>query len=110
VRFSKEIKGVTFATHNFLLEKVQHSKPNFKEVTLKILLTMLQKEQGSVLFPELLKRFRIKNTKVANFSLIVVNEVFKTRTAIDDLNLKNVFRSIQETLAHQNKDLRQLSY
>lgn len=41
VRFSKEIKGVTFATHNFLLEKVQHIKPNFKEVTLKILLTML---------------------------------------------------------------------
>ena len=62
------------------------------------------------MFPELLKRFRIKNTKVAHFALIVVTEVFKTRTGIDDLNLKNVFRSIQETLAHQNKELRTLSY
>jgi len=44
VRFADDIKSVTFACHNFLLEKVQHNKANFKEITLKILLTMLQKD------------------------------------------------------------------
>jgi len=34
VRFAKDIKAVTFSTHNFLLEKVQHNKSNFREITL----------------------------------------------------------------------------
>ena len=41
VRFASDIKAVTFSVHNYLLEKVQHNKANFREITLKILLTML---------------------------------------------------------------------
>lgn len=44
VKYALEIKSVTFATHHYLLEKVQTTKPNFKEITLKILLTMLQRD------------------------------------------------------------------
>ena len=100
VRFSLEIKAVTFACHNFLLEKVQTNKPNFKDVTLKILLCMLKRDQGPMLFPELLKRFRSKNPKSASFCMAVLREAFKTKTAIEDLNLKTVFRSIQDNLSH----------
>ena len=44
VRFATAIKSVTFASHNYLLEKVQTNKPNFKDITLKILLTMLRRD------------------------------------------------------------------
>lgn len=33
VRLNKDIKGVTFACHSYLLDKIQHNKPNLKEVT-----------------------------------------------------------------------------
>lgn len=42
VKFATSIKSVSFATHNQLLEKLQTNKPNFKEISTKILLTMLR--------------------------------------------------------------------
>ena len=39
----------------------------------------------------------------------VVDEAFKSETAVDDMNLKTVFRKIQENLSHQNKEARELS-
>lgn len=44
VRFASDIKAVTHATHNFLLEKVQTNKPNFRDITLKILIGMLRRD------------------------------------------------------------------
>jgi hypothetical protein len=38
VRFAPDIKHVTFSCHNFLLEKVNTTKPAFRDVTLKIIL------------------------------------------------------------------------
>jgi hypothetical protein len=38
--------------------------------------------------------------------MYVITETFKTRTALEDLNLKTVFRSNQEILNHSNKELR----
>lgn len=38
VRFASDIKHVTFSCHNFLLEKVNTTKPAFRDVTLKIIL------------------------------------------------------------------------
>jgi hypothetical protein len=55
---------------------------------------MLQKDQGPCIFPELLKRFRSKSMRNAIFALFVISEVFKTKTALDDLNLKTVFKAI----------------
>jgi hypothetical protein len=37
-KYSQSIKAVSFATHNQLLEKLQTNKPNFKEISTKILL------------------------------------------------------------------------
>ena len=94
VRFATSIKSVSFATHNLLLEKLQTNKPNFKEITTKILLTMLRREQTSMIYPELIKRFKNKNSKTAIFALYVVNEAFKCNTGVEDMNLKATFKAI----------------
>ena len=44
LRFATSIKSVSFATQHTLLEKIQTSKPNFKEITCKILLTMIRRD------------------------------------------------------------------
>ena len=100
VRFGYDIKAVAFATHNHLLEKIQTNKPNFKDITNKILLTMLRRGQGQMLFPELFKRFTSRTMKVAVFSMFVVDEAFKQNIAVEEMNLKTIFRKVQENLSH----------
>ena len=70
---------------------------------------MLRRGQAPFICPELLKRFQSGQIKVAIFAMHVVDEAFKTETAVDDINLKTVFRKIQENLSHQNKEARGLS-
>ena len=97
VRFADDIKAITFASHNYLIEKVQTNKPNFREITLKILIGMLRRDQGaSCLYPELQKRFRSKNSKCAHFCMLAVIEAFKTKeqNIIQDMNLRQIFKSI----------------
>jgi len=53
---------------------------------------MIRRDQATLIFPELIKRFRNKNSRTALFTLHVVNEAFKNNTAVEDVNLKNVFR------------------
>ena len=94
LRFGKSIKSVSFAIIHTLLEKIQTNKPNFKEITCKILLTMLRRDQASVIYPELIKRFKNKNAKAAYFALFVVNEALKTNTTVEEINLKATFKAI----------------
>ena len=61
---------------------------------------MLRRGQGQMLFPELFKRFTSRTTKVAVFSMFVVDEAFKTNTAVEEMNLKTIFRKVQENLSH----------
>ena len=44
VRLALEIKAVTFATHNFLLEKVPTHKPKERDACLKIFLVMIERD------------------------------------------------------------------
>jgi hypothetical protein len=60
--------------HVILLEKIQHNKPNLREITLKILLTMLKRDKSQILAPELFRRFKNTNIKIALFSMEVVVE------------------------------------
>jgi hypothetical protein len=86
VKFATSIKAVSFATHNTLLEKLQTNKPNLKEISTKILLTMLRRDQASFLFPELIKRFKSKNSRTSLFALHVINEAFKSNTAVEEIH------------------------
>ena len=92
VKYAPDIRSVIFVVHSTLLEKVQHNKPNFRELTMKILLAILKKDKAQSLLPELLKRFKNKNTKIATFSIEVVVEALKTSILIDESALKALFK------------------
>ncbi len=46
VKLALDIKSVTIASHNYLLENTPTFKANFKEICLKILLAMLERGQA----------------------------------------------------------------
>ena len=58
VKLSLDIKSATFASHNYLLEKAPTHKANFRDICLKIVLLMIEREQASFLYPELIKRIK----------------------------------------------------
>ena len=58
VRLALEIKAVTFAAHNYLLEKAPTHKANCREICTKILLAMIERDQATFLYPELVKRMK----------------------------------------------------
>lgn len=72
VKFCNDIKSIIFQVHSILLEKIHHNKPNFKEITIKIILCILKKDKGYQILGEILKRFKSKNTKVALFSTEII--------------------------------------
>jgi len=109
VKLALDIKAVTFASHNYLLEKAPTHKANFKEICTKILLAMLERGEGSYLYPELIKRMKSNQPKIVCFTSHVINEAFKAEVSLDDINLKNVFRMIQDNLSQKNKELRDLA-
>ena len=77
VKLALDIKSVTFAAHNYLLEKAPTHKSNFRDICLKIVLIMIERDQASFLYPELIKRLKSGQTKIASFSSLVINEAFK---------------------------------
>lgn len=76
---------------------------------MKILLAMIKKDKPQSLLPELLKRFKNKNTKIATFSNEVVVEALKSSSLIDEQALRTIFKATQENLGHSNKELRDIS-
>lgn len=54
------------------------------------------------MFPELLKRFKSPNPKVATFCMSVVMEAVRSKdyTLEKDVNLKALFKAIQPGLTH----------
>ena len=58
VKLSLDIKSVTFASHNYLLEKAPTHKANFRDICTKILLVMIERSQATFLYPELIKRMK----------------------------------------------------
>ena len=106
VKLGKDIKSVTFACHSYLLDKIQHNKPNLKDITQRILQTMLKR--GENIIPEILKRFRSKNSKAICFYLgILLQAINESSVSVQDINLKMVFKSTHELLGHQNKEIRE---
>lgn len=77
MRFSPEIRAVSFQVHSILLDKVQLNKPTFKEITMKILMCILRRDRATSVLPELLRRFKNKNSKVATFAMEVILEALK---------------------------------
>lgn len=108
VKHSKDIKSVTFACHSYLLDKIQHNKPNFKDITQRILQQMLMKNSTQQnIVPELLKRFKSKNRGALNFCLGVMNAaVAENNITVQDANLKLIYKATHDLLGHSSKEIR----
>ena len=61
---------------------------------MKILLLSLKRDQAPYIYPELIKRFKSPTLKIASFSMLVVLEALKTETALEELNLRHVFKMV----------------
>lgn len=57
-QFALDIKSVTFASHNYILEKAPTNKTNVRDICLKIVLLMLRRDQSAMMYPELTKRIK----------------------------------------------------
>lgn len=80
VKHASDIKNVTFACHNYLLEKINLTNKNFRDLLTKIILCMLSRLHGSsnTMLPELLKRFKSPKPQTATFCMQVLLEGFKS--------------------------------
>ena len=89
----------------YILDKVQHNKPNLKDIVEKILLTSLDRKQN--ITPELIKRFKSKNAKVVYFCLsVLVKALVERHLEPQDANLKMIFKPTHDLLGFQTKDVR----
>jgi hypothetical protein len=85
------------------------NKPNLKDITLKILLTIIKRDKSQSLNPELLKRFKNKNLKIACFSMEVATEAIRSQLYCDENSLRQIFKSAQDNVGHTNKDIRDIA-
>lgn len=58
IKYGSDIRSVCNTCLAFLLDKIQLNKPNFRDITQRILLMMMHKKQH--ILPEVLKRFASK--------------------------------------------------
>ena len=72
MKLGQDIKSVSHTCTSYILDKVQHNKPNLKDIVEKILLTTLDRKLN--ITAELIKRFKSKNAKVVSFCLNVMNK------------------------------------
>ena len=110
VRFAPDVKQVIFMSHAILLEKIQHNKPNLREITMKILIVMIKRDKSSQsLLPELLRRFKNKNIKIACFSLEVALDALRNSLLTDEATLRSIFKSMQDLVGHTNKEIKEVA-
>lgn len=81
-------------SHAILLEKIQHNKPNLREITMKILITMIRRDKFQSLLPELLRRFKNKNIKIGCFSMEVIVDALRNSLMNDENSLKSIFKGV----------------
>lgn len=109
MKCAPDIKQAIFIVNGILLEKVQHNKPNLRDITMKVLLCMLKRDKAQSLNPELFKRFKNKNTKIATFSMEVAVEALRSSLYTDENTLRSVFKATQDCVGHTSKEIRDIA-
>jgi hypothetical protein len=59
-----------------------------------------------VLAPELFRRFKNKNKKIAIFSMEIVVLALRSGLLSDEATLRQVFKSVQDQVSHTNKEVK----
>ena len=72
-QWANDVKSVTLTIISDLLDKINLSKNNFKDITVKIIEMMFEKDMGVHILPELLKRFKTaRNTKITEVCIQII--------------------------------------
>jgi len=69
-------------------------------------MAMLKRDKSQTINPELLKRFRNKNVKIASFSLEMAGEALRSGLLGDETNLRAIFKAVSGNAGHTNKEVR----
>jgi len=59
-----------------------------------------------VLAPELFRRFKNKNIKIAIFSMEIVVLALRSGLLSDEATLRQIFKSVQDQVSHTNKEVK----
>ena len=105
----QNVKGTTYSTLPDLLDKVNHKKHNFKEISIKIIETMFERELGHHITTELLKRFtNARNKEISEFSIQVLNFMIKKDLYMNQIShsLPHIFKGILHTLLDPKNKIR----
>ena len=77
---------------------------------MKILNIMVKRDKTPLsLLPELLRRFKNKNIKIARFSMEVVLEALRNTLLIDEPTLRLIFKTMQDLVGHNNKEIKEVA-
>ena len=59
-----------------------------------------------MLAPELFRRFKNKNIKIAIFSMEIVVLALRSGLLSDEATLRQIFKSVQDQVSHTNKEVK----
>jgi hypothetical protein len=76
---------------------------------MKILIAMIRKDKIQSLLPELLRRFKNKNIKIACFSMEVIVDALRNSLLNDENSLRQIFKGVQDLVGHTNKELKEVA-
>lgn len=107
ITYSQDIKNATLSTLPDLLDKINHKKNNFRDITIRIIETMFEKDMGHHIVPELLKRFKTaRNNEITEFSIQLLELIVTKNNYMEVLNLKHIFNGIANTLVNRDNKIR----
>lgn len=73
----------------------------------KIIEMMFEKDMGSHIIPELLKRFKTaRNTKITEVSIQILTLILTKNKFMEIINIRNVLNGVAVTLVNQHKTIR----
>ena len=106
-QWAQDVKSATMSTLPDLLDKINLSKNNFKDMTIKIIEMMFEKDMGAHITPELLKRFKTaRNTKITEVSIQILTLILTKNKFMEIINIRNVLNGVAMTLVNQHKAIR----
>ena len=107
-QYAKDIKTVALSILNPILDKININKPNFKEIVIKIIETIYYRGMENFIIAELTKRFNsARNNKISEISMNIVKSLICRD--VENIDLKQVFHSINDSLTSQHKNIRDIS-
>ena len=70
---------------------------------------MIMRDKTQSIVPELLKRFKNKNVKIACFSMEAVVNAFKNQLLLDEHNIRSIFKAASPNVGNTNKEVRDIT-